>query len=1610
MMPGEKQAEAGGEASEATSGTCENCTLLNRSLDEYMAALLTLKQKIIDTDHFLSEYKEKCDELQKSQRESSKLHLQLEEVLLKLGPLEKQAVDFEAVKAELEETKAALKSYQQKCEEVGSLREENAKTLTLNEKLKGSLQMAEDEAKTQRLEYAMLKSEKETLEKDLQKTQDNLRISQQAVEEVENLRLQNAKTLIVKSNLENQLLLLEDTKVKQNNEITDLKRENCRLEENLGRVQAKLEQLEKEVKKEKRSISTQTKLEPKIDKAKVKMLLEELWHSLEPLSQTSEMLDLNENQHLSTVSAARLERHPPQLLPISPCRKQMPQSATSTPAKRRSCDAPGAFGSTPKAFPDKSQSEASFLEENSRSEEQKNEKSKRAKRKRSLGSEEHHQSSTLIDTASDRSSDRDCWRSTTDVWEILDFFKSVPTALSPLPVSNELVELDEDISASAVKESSSAINNDGEKLTVKNTEPMPVEDAEVTPSVSASPGSISTSSLANTEMSSIPLGAGHEVTNSFLSDTQEMEVNELSEAKEVLEDVKPNEVSSAGSQNGHEMECGTTEPVPESAHSQLSNVEDHMNLINIQTQSVGSKIPDALFNDVMSKSSDTGNHLISHDHKCLIDDDADKSIEPLSVAEANGTDDGSEIHLNSEREAETEPERTVEEIQGGWTEGNEPKTPENQKSVDRTKHDSSSSKITELSSGDPPKPEELSDEEEFSDLKRKVRGISSKPKNSLENLNSVPPSLGQGKPTDQLEATHSETEEDIMKVGSHIEISKALPVPENEGDFASLEDKYNTDHTVGPKDSLVINGSQEMASVKKLEDESLNLLQTSLTQITHVSNNNNKNNELHKLSGASENSDKKVPNILPSENSDEKVPNILPSENSVEKVPNILPSENSVEKVPNTLSSENSDEKVPNILSSESSVKKGPSVLSSGLKEHSPKAMDICVDHRKDQKEVCLQPRIPAVQNPVTLPGIDKELNPSPLTILTSKDALTSSPSPDSIGRVRTEMGPPLPPVVMPLTATPPKFVKHHTPVRPNIKFSACLPSEGQFTSKQTKENTSLESSLQHEAKMSPCLNTPSPSNGVPSSPLQFGSATPKHAVPVPGRLPSSALNPSSPTASQENSMQMLDTMYPELSAQARTLNILRGNVNLSRVGNESGTSPPSVNHISGNKTISSSSTAFTKTEQKVKRTGVNVLLPKSAKKLRLDSCSPSPVNAASPVPLDNDPPASVTESTRLHPGNRLSGNSSDRHEQNRTESQPKTRTNESQITEAIEKLQHSCFDILPVIKSHVFLGRISQVPTLREEEKSVISDFCSNQWSADEFMSVILTKLKAQRSVWKQEFVQSVFRVYTGLCRQRGDVQKAHALAYSLLKENYSEASKMILFMLATWPGVLAYESSLCKAIHIVSKLKAEGEILDYLSSYLHWDKRPPDNIYKMIKGTLKALLVDVNLKFQKHDRHGEDLCPTTWEYIFTLDLLCAHLGWKWTHDNIIRKELWTVLDAWVTQPRLQQTPVRDVCVAAVMRLIGRLGQLGIKEKTCQSVQNVAKAINLFGKHAISQGVPWEVQLSAIYTIYDLAPCNPKEALEALASWRGETTQSVPSGVTSCITQIGCLCRQIKP
>ncbi|XP_050988350.1 little elongation complex subunit 1 [Labeo rohita] len=1516
MMPGENQSKVVGIASEATSGTCQNCTVLNQSLDEYVAALLTLKQKIVDTDRLLSEYKEKCDELQKSQRESSKLHKQLDEVLLKLEPLEKQTVEYEQMKTELEKTKADLKSYQMRCEDVNRLRAENAQTLTLKEKVEESLRQAEDTVQRQNLENEKLKTEKKSLEEDLQKTQDSLRKYVHTAEEHESLKLENAKTLILKGNLENEILVLKETNFQQDNEIIVLKNEKRRLEDMLYTTQQRLNKLEKEFNKEKRSMSSQTDAEPLIDKGKVRMLLEELWHCVET-SQTQENLFSEEATPLKN----QLQRISSQPLLNSPLKRQVSHLSPGNSSPDTLLQS--SEHSVPKTPPEVNRPKSSpKLKKHS------NDKHfSTPSRKRKVSSDVLEHLNTWTDDAN-KSLLKEMTVGTgdnllhgdycMDLQDIEEWFKPLPTALSPVhSPSTELVSGNDDQPMSNTKEEYQSHN---EKLEALSSSHKAIfqNNAQLEPSDIEDQKSLLKKEV---EESSVLLSPGTHIENT-LSDSQHMEVEDVFEVMHGCIGSTQSQTAKSGIENGHSVESSLENDSTQTVLQipLMNQSSDSTELENTKTNNLKNLLENSDLQHHVESELVHANSVQSAECKIF---QVQPSVPQASNVQSVSTLDvcysesdsveNKELKSSVPLEMKTVADRSTYVIQSRLAdkayqseEDDTSKPTEYQKSLDVRK----SGGTCPLR---PSKDEESSSEDEgFFGLMRKVRGVHSRSEGRI--------------PSEEL---------DNVSRNKQCSIAKQISKDEHQETF--LE-----------KTALSPSGLSTVIMESKDEKDS-----------EHPENDKTAQNVCKLLSHKINSKDSK-------EYESESPGKTLVQMNN-----------ESYQQV-DGMSADTHCPGVENFVSD--------------VYNHKETSGDSAVDSLEDTSTPCLDTLDPEYSS------FEKGSNISVVPGLNSKTQITPA-SCLSLGRVRTEMGPPLPPVVMPLTATPPRFGKHHTPLKP-ASISPRLPTDGP----KMPSVPVFDSALPDASKMSPCLTTPSPSCGVPSSPLQFGSATPKHAVPVPGRLPSSALSSSPPASCQENSMQMLDTMYPELSARARTLNILRGNVNLTRAGNENGTSPPSVNQISGNKTISSSSTAFTKTEQKPKRTGVNMLLPKSAKRLRLDNCSPAPPSVASPAEQVKDH-QTVIKRESIKSNQEIQSNQEER----RIVKDNKTNDSNFQISEVLAKVGMSCFDVLPVVKSHVFLGRISRVPILTDEEKSVITDFCVNQSSAEKLMTAILTKLKTEKSILSYENVQALCRVYTGICRQMGDYQKAHAFACNILKEDFPNASKLILFMVTTWPNVFFHETPLCKAIHTVAKLKAEDDILEYLTKYLHWDKSPPDDIHKLISSMLKALQEDRDLTFQKHDRHGHDLCPSAWEYIYTLDLLCTHMKWKWTHDYVIGKELWPVMNTWVTQSRLQQSPVRDVSVASVLRLIGRLGQLGMKQMLCKSVQNVAKAINLFGKHGITEGVPNEVQLSAVYAIYDLAPCNPKDALEALASWRSETTQPVPTAVTSCITQIGSLCRQMK-
>ncbi|XP_046700993.1 little elongation complex subunit 1-like isoform X2 [Silurus meridionalis] len=358
-----------------------------------------------------------------------------------------------------------------------------------------------------------------------------------------------------------------------------------------------------------------------------------------------------------------------------------------------------------------------------------------------------------------------------------------------------------------------------------------------------------------------------------------------------------------------------------------------------------------------------------------------------------------------------------------------------------------------------------------------------------------------------------------------------------------------------------------------------------------------------------------------------------------------------------------------------------------------------------------------------------------------------------------------------------------------------------------------------------------------------------------------------------------------------------------------------------------------------------------------------------------------------------------------RFDAAPHKHTTQSLITSALETLQDSCYDVLSPNWIDALLKGKCELPSLTDEEKSVISKFCVNESLAETFLKVVLDKIKAEKESMGHELLQSLCRVYVGLCQKRGDLYKAHALAYRFLKEDFSEAPKLIIVMVTAWPSVFSQNSPLCRAIHIVCKMKAYGKIYYVLSKYLHWHTEPPGNIYRAITSTLKALLEDKSLTFQKSSWYGDDLCPAAWDYVFSLDLLSAQLGWIWTVTHVIRKGVLLILKTRLLQTQTEET-FKNVSVAAIFRLLGRLGQQGLKENLAASVEDLGKSITEFGRQ---NDLPWEVQLAVVYATHDLAPSNPKVALKALESWKQNLTKPVPPAVTKCLKQIGFLCSNIK-
>ncbi|NWU51774.1 ICE1 protein, partial [Dromas ardeola] len=662
-------------------------------------------------------------------------------------------------------------------------------------------------------------------------------------------------------------------------------------------------------------------------------------------------------------------------------------------------------------------------------------------------------------------------------------------------------------------------------------------------------------------------------------------------------------------------------------------------------------------------------------------------------------------------------------------------------------------------------------------------------------------------------------------------------------------------------------------------------------------------------------------------------------------------------------------------------------------------------------------------------------------------NADTSMPtkcSSETINKIRQEMGPPLPPLLLPLIATLPKAACTMSPVMSSKGQSSLLSPLDDLISplRETPVPPLMSPLIDSPAVKSALLfSPPSPSEmavgrRICTSPLKFCTSIPKHALPVPGRFPLFAADSAAPGAPQDNSVKILDTMYPELSARARTLNILKGNIQLNRSAfSDSQSLPGPVTQIGGFKAIASTSTAFVKTGSNLKsdsskdqdkdvqnqqlfsslsnhlekRTLLPISMPRSAKRLRLDSEPPKrePNDTAAIGNTENR----VSEMQEaFHDKSCEISDSAHSYSLEALLPEKKVIDPDCQkVSLALKKIAESCFDLLPVVKGHVYVGSISKIPIMRDEEKEVVYEFgIKNKHLAESLLHVILNKFKDQKNATNYNFNQALCRVYTGICRQLGDLERARLFCYSLLKEDFPDSEKLILFITNIWSDIFVFQGAINKAMQLVVRQSASNEMLACLSAYLNWEQSSSLDAGIMVSNLLSEMQLCPKVEFQLSEQYGEDLSEDAWQYIFAVELLCSRLKWDWTHNNVISKVLWPSMDKWVKKRKGHETAqsIPDSVIALTLRLIGRLGQIGLKEGYLAAVKNICSVIGLFVQHAKEEGVPWGVQLAAIYSLCDLGSSNPEGTVEAIHAWRATVLNSIPFAVTSGIAEINSLCK----
>ncbi|XP_061432007.1 little elongation complex subunit 1-like isoform X1 [Lethenteron reissneri] len=175
MMPEDRRPREGDKDPPA-SDVCGGCGLLQEKLNEYMRTCLTLKQKILDSHAVIERYHSKCDELQQLERESGELRQQLLELQTRMASRDKHPHLLLKLTEELEEKKSSLRIFQVKAREAEQLGLDLKAMQIREKKSEEKMKRLSELNSKQHEELKQLRREKRSTETQLKKAQEQVEV------------------------------------------------------------------------------------------------------------------------------------------------------------------------------------------------------------------------------------------------------------------------------------------------------------------------------------------------------------------------------------------------------------------------------------------------------------------------------------------------------------------------------------------------------------------------------------------------------------------------------------------------------------------------------------------------------------------------------------------------------------------------------------------------------------------------------------------------------------------------------------------------------------------------------------------------------------------------------------------------------------------------------------------------------------------------------------------------------------------------------------------------------------------------------------------------------------------------------------------------------------------------------------------------------------------------------------------------------------------------------------------------------------------------------------------------------------------------------------------